>query len=410
MKLLKAKDPYTVYIYTCGLSAFMFTLVFTVNLLYHVQIVKLDPLQLVLVGTVLELTVFLFEIPTGLVADIKSRKLSIMIGYFVIGVGFIMEGLFPFFTAVILSQILWGIGYTFTSGATQAWIADEMGEEKAASAYLKGAKAANFGKVIAIPLSMVAGYFMVNLPIIIGGFSMAGLSLFLFFFMREEQFKPVNKGDRVSGWNHMKNNIKKIIYYARASFIMRMLLLIALLFGFYSEGFDRLWMTHFIDAGNLSMFTESELVLFMGGIKFMVVLISFGVLHYMSESSIYQRQRYLYLSLFIGSLLIIVSLVGFAFSTFVFSLLIFYFIIQTSREAMYPLMDIWLNNLIKDSKTRATLFSVKGQVDAIGQISGGPVMGMVAATFMVKSAFVISALLLAPVLLLYYLVLKKDRS
>ncbi|MCM3766692.1 hypothetical protein [Neobacillus niacini] len=69
MKLLQAKDPYTVYIYTCGLSAFIFTFIFTVNLLYHVQVVKLDPLQLVLVGTVLELTVFLFEIPTGLVAD-----------------------------------------------------------------------------------------------------------------------------------------------------------------------------------------------------------------------------------------------------------------------------------------------------------------------------------------------------
>lgn len=410
MKLLQAKDPYTVYIYTCGLSAFIFTFIFTVNLLYHVQVVKLDPLQLVLVGTVLELTVFLFEIPTGLVADIKSRKLSIIIGYFLIGAGFLIEGLFPVFMAVIFSQILWGLGYTFTSGATQAWIADEIGEERASAAFIEGAKAANFTKIIAIPLSMLTGYFMVNLPIIIGGVCMVALAFLLIFLMKEEHFKPAGKEERVSGWLHMKDNVKKIVYYSRASFILRILLLIALLFGLYSEGFDRLWITHFIDAANFSEFTDSELVLFMGAIKFVVVLLSFAALHYIGKGSIYKQQRYIYFALFIGSVLIIGSLLGFALTTFTTSLLVFYIIIQVSRESMYPLMDVWLNKLIVDSKTRATFFSVKGQVDAIGQIAGGPVIGLVAANFMVKTALVVSALLLSPVLLLYYLVLKKERK
>ena len=38
------------------------------------------PLQLVLVGTTLELACFLFEIPTGIVADLYSRRLSVVIG------------------------------------------------------------------------------------------------------------------------------------------------------------------------------------------------------------------------------------------------------------------------------------------------------------------------------------------
>ncbi|MFD2446979.1 MFS transporter [Bacillus sp. CGMCC 1.16607] len=410
MKLLKVKDPFTVYIYSCFLSAFIFTFVFTVNLLYHVQIVKLDPLQLVLVGTVLELTVFLFEIPTGLVADIKSRKFSIIIGYFLIGVGFLIEGLFPAFVAVLLSQILWGIGYTFTSGAGQAWIADEIGEERASLAFLKGAKAGNFGKIIAIPLSILAGYFMVNLPIIIGGICMLGLSILLIFFMKEDHFKPVTKVERASTWAHLKDNIKNIIDYGKASFLLRILFLIALLFGFYSEGFDRLWMSHFIDEANLSTFTGSKLVLFMGGLELITVLISFGTLHYMGKSSIYEKQKYIYISLFIGSFLIIGSLLGFAFSTSIVSLLIFYIVIQMSRQSMNPLMDIWLNKLIVDSRTRATFFSVKGQIDAIGQIGGGPVIGFIATNFMIKTAFVICAILLAPVLFLYYLVMKKDRE
>ena len=32
-------------------------------------------------------------------------------------------------------HILWGVGYTFTSGATEAWITDEIGESEAASAF-----------------------------------------------------------------------------------------------------------------------------------------------------------------------------------------------------------------------------------------------------------------------------------
>jgi DHA3 family tetracycline resistance protein-like MFS transporter len=52
---------------------------------------------LVLVGTVLEPSVFIFEIPTGIVADVYSRRLSIIIGQVLIGLGFMVEGLFPVF-------------------------------------------------------------------------------------------------------------------------------------------------------------------------------------------------------------------------------------------------------------------------------------------------------------------------
>ena len=69
--------------------------------------------------------------PTGLVADNYSRRLSIIIGFFLVGVGFVIEGLVPHFTVILLTQVIWGIGITFTSGATEAWIADEVGEASA---------------------------------------------------------------------------------------------------------------------------------------------------------------------------------------------------------------------------------------------------------------------------------------
>ena len=75
----------------------------TVNMVFMVEVAGLDPLQMVLVGTVLEGSVFLFEIPTGVVADAVSRKLSVIIGHGMIGVGFLVLALFPSFAFILLS-------------------------------------------------------------------------------------------------------------------------------------------------------------------------------------------------------------------------------------------------------------------------------------------------------------------
>jgi Major Facilitator Superfamily. len=405
--MLMGKNPYKVYIFANFTSSFLFTFIFTVDLLYHVRMVALNPFQLVLVGTVLELTVFLFEIPTGMVADLKSRKLSIVIGYFLIGAGFLLEGLFPSFFAVLISQVLWGIGYTFTSGAVQAWIVDEIGESRAAGAFVNGAKAANLGNLLAIPFSILAGYRAVQLPIITGGLGMIGLAILLALKMTEINYRPRPRNEKESLFMQMKNNIISIFRQARASFLLRILLLISFLFGLYSEGFDRLWLSHLMERGKMEMLTESKLVLFTGTLKFIVVWATWFVLYRIGKSKRLREPKMIYGSLLTGSSLIIFSLFGFAFSDFFPGLLLWYILIQVCRQAMEPLTDIWLNNLIKDPSLRATFFSVKGQVDSIGQIGGGPIIGFIASTWSIPAALAASALFLSPVLLLYNLVLKK---
>jgi hypothetical protein len=75
-----AADPVATYYVLTAVATFCYTLCFTVNLVYLIVRVGLDPLQLVLVGTVLEATCFLFEVPTGVVADRYSRRLSDHLG------------------------------------------------------------------------------------------------------------------------------------------------------------------------------------------------------------------------------------------------------------------------------------------------------------------------------------------
>lgn len=239
---------------------------------------------------------------------------------------------------------------------------------------------------------------------------MISLAVFLIIFMQENHFKPLKRSERISAWETMKENLDKIIFFSRTSFILRMLFLIALFIGFYSEGFDRLWLPHLLEMAKITTLPMEQLVLLTGGIQLVVVLLSFILLHFLNKSTIYQELNRIYIALFIGCSSIVIALIGFAASEYIIGLLICYVLIQVSRKVMYPLEDIWLNKIIPDSSTRATFFSVKGQVDAVGQISGGPVIGYIATSFTIRTAILISALVLSPVLFLYRILLKKGRG
>jgi DHA3 family tetracycline resistance protein-like MFS transporter len=144
-----------IYLIFNALTSLAYSMIFTLYNVYVVTTAGLDPLQLVLLGTALELSVFVFEVPTGVVADVFSRRLSILIGLVLIGIGFVVTGVFPSFWLILFGQVLWGLGFTFTSGAQQAWISDEIGEERAAAAFLRGAQLENVGALAGVAVGRV---------------------------------------------------------------------------------------------------------------------------------------------------------------------------------------------------------------------------------------------------------------
>ncbi len=142
MTLSGARFAYRVYLAQEAAGTFLFMMVITASGLFMIQVAKLDALQLVLVGTTLEASAFIFEVPTGVLADTVSRRLSVIIGTALIGIGLVVWGAWALFPTILLAQVLWGIGFTFTSGATQAWISDETGNQETGQIYLRGAQLA----------------------------------------------------------------------------------------------------------------------------------------------------------------------------------------------------------------------------------------------------------------------------
>ena len=74
--------------------------------------------------------------------------------------------------------------------------------------------------------------------------------------------------------------------------------------------------------------------------------------------------------------------------------------IDPLRDVKGPLYTAWVNQRL-DSRVRATINSMAGQVDALGQILGGPALGLLAENISVAGAILAAALLLAPSLALF---------
>ena len=119
-----------------------------VTSLYLVIDADLSAFQLVFLGTAQGLTTLVVEVPTGVVADTFSRKWSVVIAHLVTGTGMLITGLVTAFPALVATQMLWGLGWTFSSGAEVAWLTDELDEpDRVARVLTAGARWQQVGAI-----------------------------------------------------------------------------------------------------------------------------------------------------------------------------------------------------------------------------------------------------------------------
>jgi MFS family permease len=119
-------DVGRLYIWWMGVWASMHRGYWFVASLYLVLDARLSALQLVTIGVVQSVISGLFEVPAGVVADTFSRKWSLVFAHLLMGGAIVLTGSVRSFPALVASQALWGIAWTFASGSDIAWITDEL--------------------------------------------------------------------------------------------------------------------------------------------------------------------------------------------------------------------------------------------------------------------------------------------
>ena len=391
-------DAAGVYLFIEFTASACFAMMFVTMSLYEATVAGLTPLQLVLVGTTVELSVFLFEIPTGVVADVFSRRLSIIIGYFLMGIGTLVEGFFPAFLPILLAQVIWGVGYTFTSGATQAWISDEIGEAPANRLFLRATRVGLSASLLGMGLAIPVGANNVVLPVQVGAAGVLAIGFVLIFIMPETGFTPASTTERNS-WQHMAHTFNEGLKSVRARPRLVNILGVGLFYGLYSEGFDRLWVRHLIDTFQIPVIFGSNQVTFLAVLRIAGSILTILAVRFVEKRVDSGNSLSIGRAMFIVTGVIALAITGFAVSPLLSLTLSLYLVINVFRSVRDPLAAAWVNQKL-DPQTRATVHSMAGQVDAFGQIAGGPSVGLVARSFSVAAAIAASGLLLLPAMLL----------
>jgi DHA3 family tetracycline resistance protein-like MFS transporter len=385
-----------VYLFIEFSASAFFSMMFVVTSLYEATVAGLTPVQLILVGTTLEISAFLFEVPTGIVADVYSRRLSIIIGYVLMGLGFLVEGFFPAFLPILLAQVIWGLGYTFTSGATQAWITDEVGEEAANKLFLRGTQVGLFASLLGMGAAMLVGANNIALPLQVGAVGVVLIGVTLSIIMPETGFHPTPREDR-NTWQHMWHTFRQGVNAVRSRPRLMNIVFIGLFYGLYSEGFDRLWVKHLLDRFELPVLFGNNQVAFFAALRVAGAILTILAVRFVEKRVDSTSPLAIGRAVLVVTGVISVALIGFALSPWLGLSLGLYLVVNVLRNVNGPLQTGWINQKL-DPQVRATVHSMFGQVDAIGQVMGGPIVAVIASVGSTVASLVTSSLLLTPAL------------
>ncbi len=368
---------------------------------YLVQELHLSPLQLVLMGTAMEGAVFLFEVPTGVVADTYSRRLSLVIGYLGMGATWLAVGLVSAPWLIIALWALWGLSYTFTSGAEEAWITDEVGIENLGSIFLRAARYGQGGAVIGLLLQVAVGTLSLRAGVILGGAFTIVCGLGCIAFMPETGFRRRPRAERASALSEMRTTAVAGARFAWAAPVIVLLICAELFMGASSEAFDRLKEAHFLRDVGLPALGDLDPVIWFGLFWLAGMLLNIAAIGSLIRRVERGGRQTVAQFLFGFTLLELAALLLFAVTGSTWVAIAGLLGVFFARNMQGPLYDTWLNEQITASSVRATVISLTGQANAVGQAGGGPVLGAIGNVWGIRAALATGAVAIAPALALY---------
>jgi MFS transporter len=362
-------SSYRLYLLICGFGAFASRTAFTLNLIYQATVVGLSPLQLVLVGTVMETIAFVAQVPTGVIADVVSRRLSVIIGYLLMGAGLVLWAVVPAYAAVLAGTVVWTVGAVCVDGAEEAWAADEIEPDRVARAFVRGGQAGQAGSLLGIGAAVLLGLAGLAVPIVAGGLLTLLLGVLLVFLMREDHWAPAAAH---GSWHSMRRQVVEGAGAVRRSALLAALVSGTFFAGLASEGFDRLSQPFLLP---MTGGHRPELVF--GALAAVASVGSIVVTGLVGRGldTLDPRRT--------GRLLAVIQAVT-AAGTIWFGLtglwwlaVPLYLVVSLLRTTSQPILTVWLVSATP-AESRATVFSFQAQADALGQIAGGPPVGLVA--------------------------------
>jgi MFS family permease len=333
-----------------------------------------------------------FEVPTGVVADTRGRRTSYLLGTLTLGIATLLYLLMwrlsaPFWAWALASALL-GLGFTFFSGAVQAWLVDALtftGYFREGGALESVLAKGEIVEGAAMLIGSVAGGVIAQLtnlgvPYLIRALVLGATFVIAFILMRDLGFTP-SHGKRP--WQEVKHVLRESITHGLANRPVRWMMLEApfsvavTIYGFYAM--QPYLLELYGDARAYSVAGLSAAIVagaqILGGLLVPHVR---RVFRY--------RTSVLLLGLCVSSaVLLMLGLVP-RFSVAVTLLVLW----GLMFAALVPVRQSYLNALIP-SKARATVLSFDSMLGSTGAVVFQPVLGKVADAWSYPASYTVSA-------------------
>lgn len=200
IRLFKNNIQSTVYRYYA--FTFLQSMVFFSAVLvpFYTDWGNITMLQIQILQSWFMLWVFILEVPTGVIADKFSRKLSIGLGSIIFGCAMFLYGSIPRFEIFLIGEFLAALGVSLMSGAGEALLYDslkEAGVEGDSKKVFGRAKSFELGGMfIAAPIGgLMAAKFGLNTPLLFTFIPFA-LAAGIAWTIREPKIKAVRSESR----------------------------------------------------------------------------------------------------------------------------------------------------------------------------------------------------------------------
>jgi MFS transporter, DHA3 family, tetracycline resistance protein len=415
--------PYPLYlILECGTS-FLLGISYATITVYWVISGRLNPLELLLLGTALELSYFLLQLPTGVLADLVSRRLCTLAGLFIVGLALIMESLSPAFANLIAAQVVLGLGAALNNGAQEAWVAGELagelGDDRMTGVYLR---ATQYGLIATVAGSLLSGVIALaglNMPLLTGGSLICLLAVGTAVVMPEQNFhpalpvqpalpaRPSPPGAPLPGFRQrlavVASSARTLLAeqtratHRAVTAVPGLVLLfgMTLFAGMWSESFDRLWGAFLLRDIRFPQLGGLHPAMWFSLFACAAALLGVGATELAKR-----RTERLGPDSVTGGLLVLTLAIGVAVVVMAtahgFAVVVgAYVAVSVLRPVLDPLLSGWMVTRIEPS-VRATALSAKDMFDSAGQIAGGPVIGAIGTLTSIRIALLAGAAALAP--------------
>lgn len=365
------------------LFRFSFSFVMAIYVLF-LEENQMTGLQIGFVNWSFMIATVILEIPTGIVADIFGRKVSVVAGVFVASFGMFVYFMSRTFAWFVVAEVTIGLAHCLMSGALEAWLKDSLdlngSEKKFGVIFSQGEVISKVGTLVGGAAGAAVGIYSLRLPWLIGAIGVGICGLITARKMQEERLQS-EKFSIGSGWQQMRKIAIDSLQYGYKNKMIWQMLMVSFFLAFGMQALNLQW----------SLLFKEKIGLWVVSITWMGINLAIMAGSYLSSRVLErdgQEGRLILYSLATTTTFVVLA----AIASNGWLILTWFWLHEFGRGVVRPASESFIQNNIAESDKRATISSFHGMAVHLGSGIGWILSGWLMDYIEIQQCWMLSSL------------------